>query len=117
MTKSGGTTPERVRQEREVLPPVDVYENSDEILVLADVPGADAESIQVNLDPPELRFEARPKPLNGNGESSFVYTRAFRVNEQIDANGISAELKNGVLYIRLRKAEAVKPRKIVVKAS
>jgi len=117
LTKSAAATPERVREERELAPPVDVYENADEILVLADVPGADTDSIQVHLDPPELRFEARPKPLNGNGEAPYVYARTFRVNENVDPDGISAELKHGVLYIRLKKAEAVKPRKIPVKAS
>ena len=117
ITKSAPKTPESVREERELAPPVDVYENADEILVLADVPGADAESIQVHLDPPELRFEARPKQLNGNGEAGFVYTRAFRVNENIDPERISANLEHGVLHIHLKTAEAVKPRKIPVKAS
>jgi HSP20 family protein len=106
-----------VADAREVAPPVDIYESADEIWVVADLPGVQSDSINIHLDPPELRLEARPLPLNGNGQGSIVYSRAFRLNEAIDPNGIVAQLQNGVLHLHLKKSEAAKPRRIAVKAT
>lgn len=98
---------------REVALPVDIYEGTDELLLLADLPGVEPEGLNVSFDAPELRIEGR----RGTGEGASVYTRTFRVSEQIDPNGISAELSAGVLKLRLAKAAQSKPRKIQVRAS
>jgi HSP20 family molecular chaperone IbpA len=97
---------------REVPLPVDIYEGTDELLLLADLPGVEPEGLSVSFEAPELRIEGR----RGNGQASAVYSRAFRVSEQIDPNGISAELSAGVLKLRLAKAAHTKPRKIDVRA-
>jgi HSP20 family molecular chaperone IbpA len=105
-----------------VAPACDVYENNDEILVVADVPGVSAEDLDINLDKGELSIVARrnvsPK------EGTFVgveyrdcdYRRRFAVPGGIDAGKISAELKDGVLWLHLPKSEALKPRQIAVRA-
>ena len=93
--------------------PVDIYEGADELLLLADLPGVEPEGLTVSFEAPELRIEGR----RGSGEASSVYSRTFRVSEQIDANAISAELTAGVLKLRLAKAAHTKPRKIEVRAS
>jgi HSP20 family molecular chaperone IbpA len=100
-----GAVPER-------RPRVDIYENVDELLLLADMPGAKADSVAIHLDGPELTVQAE-RPW-GNG--SLRYFRAFRVPDTIDPDGVSAELKQGVLHLHLKKLEAAKPRTIPVRA-
>lgn len=91
--------------------PVDIYEGADELLLLADLPGVEPEGLTVSFEAPELRIEGR----RGSGDTASVYSRNFRVSEQIDANGISAELTAGVLKLRLAKAAHTKPRKLEVR--
>ena len=97
---------------RQLALPVDIYEGADELLLLADLPGVEPEGLNVSFEAPELRIEGR----QGQRDSAPVYSRTFRVSEQIDPNGISAELTAGVLKLRLAKAAHTKPRKIEVRA-
>jgi len=97
---------------RQVPLPVDIYESADELLLLADLPGVEPEGLSVSFEAPELRIEGR----RGAGDAGSVYSRTFRVSEQIDPAGISAELNAGVLKLRLAKAAHTKPRKIEVRA-
>jgi len=97
---------------RQLSLPVDIYEGSDELLLLADLPGVQPDGLNVSFEAPELRIEGR----RGSGDNAPVYSRTFRVSEQIDPNGISAELSAGVLKLRLAKAAHTKPRKIEVRA-
>jgi len=93
--------------------PVDIYENDNELLLLADLPGVEPDGLNVSFDAGDLRIEGR----RGPAETGSVYTRTFRVSERIDPAGISAELNQGVLKLRLAKAEHSKPRKIEVRAA
>jgi HSP20 family protein len=103
-----------------VLPACDVYESKDEILVIADVPGATTEGLNVGLEKGELTVRAR-RNLAAEGGSFVVkeygdcdFHRRFVVPGGVDAETISAELKNGVLRLHLPKSEAHKPRQITV---
>src|SRR5688500_1835433 len=92
---------------RELTPAIDIYENSDELLLLADMPGATADSIAVTVEGPQLTVAAeRPEH---RGEARVRYQRAFRIPNTVDPDGISAELKDGVLHVRLQKVQAAKP--------
>lgn len=104
-------------------PNVDIYELADELVVLADIPGARNDSIDLNFEDGSLTIHARvpqrqekqgPYTRREYGVGDFY--RTFRVSEHIDATRISAEYANGVLTLHLPKVEAVKPRKIKVKA-
>jgi len=97
---------------RQLALPVDIYEGADELLLLADLPGVEPEGLSVSFEAPELRIEGR----RGSGDTASVYSRTFRVSEQLDPAGISAELNAGVLKLRLAKAAHTKPRKIEVRA-
>jgi HSP20 family molecular chaperone IbpA len=108
-TNEAPATATRARQ----LPlPVDIYEGADELLLLADLPGVEPDGLSVSFEAPELRIEGR----RGSGDTAGVYSRTFRVSEQLDPAGISAELNAGVLKLRLAKAAHTKPRKIEVRA-
>jgi HSP20 family protein len=105
-----------------VAPPVDIYENRDEILVLADVPGARTEGVTVRLEKNELYLHARREDVDAGspilrGARAADYSRTFIVPRGIDAEKITAEMNGGVLRIRLPKSDSVKPRKIEVRAS
>ena len=104
-------------------PNVDIYELPDELVVEADMPGASAESIDIDFEDGTLTINARVADRRP-ADSQYVrqeygvgdYYRTFRVSEHIDSSKISAEYHDGVLVLRLPKTEAVKPRKIQVKA-
>lgn len=101
---------------REVRPAVDVYENADELLMLADMPGASAESVKIRIEQSRLTLQAQRAP-NDDSASSLQYYRAFQVPDSIDPEGISAQLKQGVLHVRLKKHERAKPRTIQVRST
>lgn len=106
---------EHVRAEHRLTPPVDVYENKDEILLLVDVPGADHDGLSIQLDGRQLDLEARVKPF-AEDEEPLMYARSFTVPNTVDPGRVEAELDMGVLKLHLPKSEAAKPRRIEVKA-
>ena len=119
MNQSDGRV-EAVQQREAMAPVVDVYENVDELLLLVDVPGATNDGIDVQLDKGQLtilakRREDAPGSLLAAEYRSCDYLRVFSVPQGIDPSTIDAELRGGVLRVRLPKSEAVKPRRIEVK--
>jgi HSP20 family protein len=105
-----------------VTPACDVYENKEEILVIADLPGVTPERLTIHLDKGELSLEAK-REVNAQPSSTAKaeytdcdFRRRFVVPTGIDAAKISAQLKNGVLELHLPKSEALKPREITVRA-
>lgn len=101
-------------------PAVDVYENKDEILVIADMPGARNESVNVQLDKDELTISAareggpEGKLLKG-ARRDGEYRRTFVIPPGVNPEQISAEMSAGVLTVRLPKTAEMKPRTIPVK--
>lgn len=117
--RSNGLT-EAVQQREAVAPVVDVYESSDELLLLVDVPGATNDEIDVQLDKGQLTIQAKrsedvPGAILAAEYRSSDYLRVFSVPQGIDPSKIDAQLNGGVLQLRLPKSEAVKPRRIEVK--
>jgi HSP20 family molecular chaperone IbpA len=106
-----------------VAPACDVYENDNEILVVADVPGVIADALQIELDKSTLSIGALRDASAEDG--AFLRTeyrdcefrRRFTVPGGIDAAKIRAELKNGELWLHLPKSDALKPRQIAVRAA
>jgi HSP20 family molecular chaperone IbpA len=106
---------EKMAERATLATPVDIYENPDEILILADVPGVAADGFSIKLDRDQLTIDAR-RTLVPSGEQPFDYQRVFVVPNGIDADKIAATLQNGVLRLVLPKPAALKPRQIEVKA-
>lgn len=103
-------------------PAVDVYENKEEVLVVADTPGVRPEDIVIRFERGELTLTGRrAKSPEGNllaAEQRFSdFQRTFTVPQTIQADGIHAEITHGVLKIHLPKISAQKARQITVKAS
>jgi HSP20 family protein len=113
MTKNQG--PEKLQQRPTYAPPCDIYENKDEILILADMPGVSTEDVAINLDKDQLTLEAHRKDV-AEGEPAYDFRRAFVVPRGIDGDTITASLQNGVLRLALKKPVEMKPRQIAVRA-
>lgn len=104
-------------------PPVDIVETGEELRVLADLPGASPESIDINFERGVLTIHARVESRQPEGTSFLLreygvgdFYRAFEVTENVDGDRISAEYRDGVVTLRLPKAEKAKARKIEVRA-
>ena len=106
---------EHLRPGHAVAPAVDIFENNDELLLVADVPGAVSEQVNVVFDRNELLLEARAE--GARNQRPVLFRRSFEVRADVDASRISAELKHGVLSVRLPKSARSKPRQISVKTS
>jgi HSP20 family protein len=96
-------------------PRVDILETEDELLVMADMPGVLSSDVDIRYENGDLTLHARRQYNSGGNVEHWNYYRAFRVTEHIAADKIEADLKNGVLTLRLPKVESVKPRRITVK--
>lgn len=96
-----------------VTPLADILENDDEYVVLADMPGARAEAVSIELESNELRIEGEHEALDGSKE---IYRRVFRVGPGVDPEGITAEVKLGVLHLVAKKNDARRARQISVRA-
>ncbi|MBN1355009.1 Hsp20/alpha crystallin family protein [bacterium] len=107
-------------EERYLRPPVDIYETDDRLTVLCDMPGVKQDDVNVHIDKGVLTIEGRTG-LNPEGEAILTefalanYFRQFELNDQVDPDGIQAQIKHGVLKIDIPKAEQAKPKKIPVK--
>ncbi|MFB3786509.1 MAG: Hsp20/alpha crystallin family protein [bacterium] len=109
-------------QARYVAPPVDIFEANDQLVVVADLPGASKDTISVSVENGILTLQAgahNEAPGDRiHQEFEFVnFFRQFELSEQVDIEHITADLNNGVLTLRLPKAEPAKPKKIEVKIS
>lgn len=113
---------EKTRDIYEATPAVDIYENEDEILLHADMPGVLKEDIAVDIDNGTLSISGIRK-LTAEGLATYEefsnveYVRSFSVPQTIDVEKVEAELKNGVLRLHLPKSEAAKPRQIEIKTT
>ncbi len=106
----------------EAIPAVDIYENEDEILLYADMPGVVKNDISVNIDNGTLSVSGIRKLVTKGAatDTEFTdveYARSFSVPQAIDIERVEAELKNGVLRLHLPKSEASKPRQVEIKTS
>jgi len=101
---------------------VDIYETADELVLQCDVPGVSPGDIELRFEKGELSLHGKVRPRQAPAE--YVqdeygvgdFYRAFSVGIEVNPEKIAAEYAQGVLTIRLPKAERVKPRRIAVKA-
>jgi HSP20 family molecular chaperone IbpA len=112
---------ERTRSGVFYRPNVDIVEKPEELVLLADVPGAKGDQVDIHFEDGTLSLHAKVEPRRENGDYLLQeygvgdYWRTFEISEAIDASKISAEYADGVLTLHLPKADAVKPRRIEIK--
>jgi HSP20 family protein len=106
-------------------PRVDIAELEDRYEVHAEVPGLSREEINVTLEDGTLTIQGEKKRSSEAKDDQVVrterfygkFSRSFNVGDRVDAEGISASYKDGVLVVGLPKAEQVKPRAIEVEVA
>ncbi len=122
IAKKEEKTIEKTRELRTAIPSVDIYENEDEILLHADMPGVKKDDVSINIDNGTLSLSG-VRRFNNKGVSTWEeffdveYVRTFSVPQSIDVEKVNAELKDGVLKLHLPKSEAAKPKMIEIKAA
>lgn len=114
---------DRARSNAVYVPNVDVLETPEELILVADLPGSSSSNIDVRYEDGELTLNGKVNERNPGEARSLLreygvghFNRSFTIDEQIDAEKITAEYARGVLTVHLPKVEAVKPRTIKVKA-
>lgn len=120
-TQDDETRTEESRDARYFRPRVDICERDDGLLVRADLPGVKAGDVEVRYEDGEIRIDGRVDRLR-SADREFVlneydvgdFHRAFRVGDAIDAGGVTAEMTDGVLTLRLPKKVQQRVRRIAV---
>jgi HSP20 family protein len=104
-------------------PLVDIVEDDKEYLIKAELPEVDKSNVKVTLERGVLTIsgerkaekEEKGKKYHRIERSYGSFVRSFTLPEDADPNHVSADFKNGVLHVRVQKAEEAKPRQIDVK--
>jgi HSP20 family protein len=107
-----------------LMPPVDVIEDSTGITLRADMPGVPKDKLKLQVEADTLTIEGEVSFAMPDGmEASYAevsvprFRRVFTLSKELDTGKVSAELKNGVLSLRIPKAAHAQPRRIEINVS
>ena len=110
-------------QQRAVLPAVDVFEDASGITLLADMPGVPKDLLELKVEGESLLIEGGVWPRTPDGLEAIYaevrvprYRRSFTLSRELDTTRIEANLKDGVLSLRIPKQAHAQPRRIAVTA-
>src|SRR4030095_9517037 len=113
----------REQDTRSVVPRVDVFEDESGITLLADLPGVPRDKLELKVEGDALWVEATGQPMTPEGlEPVYAevrvprFRRSFTLSRELDTQRIDANVKDGVLTLRIPKAEHAQPRRITVQA-
>jgi HSP20 family molecular chaperone IbpA len=118
------TVAEKIRNVKTFVPRVDIYETKDSIFLIADMPGVDENTVDVELEKNILTITGKVEDGMLKDHTLIFseyevgdYERSFTLSDEIDREKINATVKQGVLRLELPKAEKIKPKKIAIKAA
>jgi HSP20 family protein len=113
--------PQRRQETAAMTPRVDVLEDESGITLLADLPGVARDSLEIHIEGDSLTIEgtvtaATPESMEAAYAEVRVprYRRSFSLSRELDGGRIEAQLKDGVLRLRIPKQEHAQPRRISV---
>jgi HSP20 family protein len=124
---NGDLSPEKdgraVGGESAIRPAVDIFENDEGITLQADMPGVSKDRLNLRIEGTNLLVEGRigispqdqMQPLYADVRSA-TYRRTFLLSNELEAGKIDANLKDGVLTVRIPKRAELRPRRIEVRA-
>lgn len=101
-------------------PPVNIYENKDEYMVVVRIPGVSKEDIKLTTKENSLSISGERKKVDDkskyylNERFTGTFERNFMFDEKINSSKITADLKDGMLLVKLPKAEEAKPKEISI---
>ena len=123
-TTAGAPTKAAARDEPALLPSVDVIEDATGITLYADLPGVPKDRLNVRVEGETLLLDAElvlAVPQDMQASHAEVprkrYRRAFTLSRELDPDKVSAEFNQGVLRLRIPKADHAQPRRIVVQVA
>jgi len=107
-----------------VYPPVNVFDGGDAYVVKAELPGVDASHIELEVEEDSLTLRGERIFSEPSAEAAFhrrerpegQFRRVVRLPGHVASNDIKADLRDGVLTVRLPKAEEARPRKVAIQA-
>jgi len=107
-----------------VYPPVNVFDGGDAYVVKAEVPGVDSSHIELEVQEDALTLRGERVFSEPGSDAAFhrreraegQFRRVVRLPGQVASSDIKAELRDGVLTVRLPKAEEARPRKVAIQA-
>ncbi|MCF6187742.1 MAG: Hsp20/alpha crystallin family protein [Desulfobulbaceae bacterium] len=105
-----------------VYPPLNMYENADSLIIKAELPGVQAEDLDISVEGDTLTLLGKRKAHQEEEQTSYHrreieagnFSRAIALPTKVDLDKITAKLVDGVLTITLTKADEVKPRQISI---
>lgn len=107
-----------------IVPRVDVIEDSAGITLLADLPGVAKDALELKVEGTSLTLEGQIRLDTPQGMGAMFaevraarYRRAFTLSRELDSARIDAQLKDGVLKLRIPKLAEAQPRRIEVRAA
>lgn len=101
-------------------PDVDIFEREDSLVLIADIPGATNDGIELDTKDHTLNISARVTGIDPSWKPVYLeyeigdYTREFKLGQIVDVGKIHAQVRDGVLNVHLPKQEKALPRKIPV---
>ena len=105
-----------------IVPFVDIYENDDEFVLVANMPGVEKENVHIKLEEGSLYIFGKKDYLSGFERKYILketnpgnFYRKFNLSDGIDDSKINAAYENGQLKVLLPKHERMKPKNIEVK--
>jgi len=125
--QSGQPAPEgaeRTRTRSVVAPRTDIYETDDGLVLLIDLPGVGRDAVEVLLERNVLTIRGRTEDRPPEGFSPIYreyrpadFERSFTLSDELDAERIEAQVKDGVLRLFLPKVGPAQTKRIQVRAS
>jgi HSP20 family protein len=121
--KTSEVQAEERRPERVIRPRTSVFEHEDAVKIIMDLPGVSRENLNISFNRGELAISGARESWDRDKMKACYcervegsYERVFALDSTLDASKIDAKLANGVLELTIPKIEAVKPKKIQIKA-
>lgn len=113
---SAAAAPRAQNASWQVTPELDVFENESGFSIYLNVPGASGESVNVQVLGAELHVRAEQAPVAGRADVALAaFERHLELPSAVDAASATAELRDGVLEIRIEKSAAARRVRIPVK--
>jgi len=114
----------RDRDQPTMTPRVDVLEDGTGITLIADLPGVSREALDIHVEGDSLTIEGQVSPATPEAmEATYAevrvprYRRMFTLSRELDGSRIEAQLKDGVLRLRIPKQDHAQPRRVQVKVA
>ena len=107
-----------------VMPAMDVHENADELVVTASLPGVKADDVDITITGQTLTIKGEMKADETINRDQYLYrerrygtfNRTIQLPVRVEGDKADATFEDGILTLRIPKAEEVKPRQIKIHA-